>query len=195
MKRLMLVCAFILGAVVVQAQDESRLGIGIRGGVNFSTFGGGDIQDDDYSNRTGFSTGLYATVPLLPFLAVEPGVFYSVRGTQNNDFANSRAILGYVDVPVLARLYLGDSFNLFAGPQVSFLQSSRFEGDLFGSTVGFDTDAVRESDFGAVVGIGFNPAKGLNVQGSYNYGMQPVFKNSNIDVYNRGFTISVGYTF
>jgi len=195
MKRLMLVCAFVLGAVVVQAQDESRLGIGIRGGVNFSTFGGGDIQDDDYSNRTGFSTGLYATVPLLPFLAVEPGVFYSVRGTQNNDFANSRAILGYVDVPVLARLYLGDSFNLFAGPQVSFLQSSLFEGDLFGSTVGFDTDAVRESDFGAVVGIGFNPAKGLNVQGSYNYGMQPVFKNSNIDVYNRGFTISVGYTF
>ena len=90
MKRLMLVCAFVLGAVVVQAQDESRLGIGIRGGVNFSTFGGGDIQDDDYSNRTGFSTGLYATVPLLPFLAVEPGVFYSVRGTQNNDFANSR---------------------------------------------------------------------------------------------------------
>lgn len=195
MKRILLVFAFVCGAFAVQAQDESRLGIGIRGGVNFSTFGGGDIQDDDYSNRTGFSTGLYATVPILPFLAIEPGVYYSVRGTQNNDFANSRAVLGYVDVPVLARLYFGNSFNVFAGPQVSFLQSSRFEGDLFGSTVGFDTDAIRESDFGAVVGVGFNPAKSFNVQASYNYGMQPVFKNSNVDVYNRGFTISVGYTF
>lgn len=195
MKRILLVFAFVCGAIAVQAQDESRLGIGVRGGVNFSTFGGGDIQDDDYSNRTGFSTGLYATVPILPFLAIEPGVYYSVRGTQNNDFANSRAVLGYVDVPVLARLYFGNSFNVFAGPQVSFLQSSRFEGDLFGSTVGFDTNAIRESDFGAVVGVGFNPAKSFNVQASYNYGMQPVFKNSNIDVYNRGFAISVGYTF
>ncbi|UJP65186.1 porin family protein [Mongoliitalea daihaiensis] len=195
MKKLLLVCAFVFSVLAVQAQDQSRLGIGVRGGVNFSTFGGGDIQDDDYSNRTGLSVGLYATVPILPFLAVEPGVYYSIRGTKNNDFANSRAVLGYVDIPVLARLYVGSAFNVFAGPQLSFLQSSRFEGDLFGSTVGFDTNAVRERDFGAVVGVGFNPAKSFNVQASYNYGMQPVFKNSNVDVYNRGFTVSVGYTF
>nr|WP_238542128.1 outer membrane beta-barrel protein [Cecembia lonarensis] len=64
-----------------------------------------------------------------------------------------------------------------------------------GSTVSFDTDNVRERDFGVVFGLGYNLPKGLNVQGSYNYGLNPVFKDSNVDVFNRGFQISLGYTF
>nr|HAD53300.1 PorT family protein [Algoriphagus sp.] len=36
------------------------------------------------------------------------------------------------------------------------------------------------------------PASGLNLQGSYDFGMTPVFKDSDADVYNRGFKISLG---
>ncbi|MGY6560453.1 MAG: porin family protein [Nitritalea sp.] len=188
------VIALFFGAVFSVQAQESRTGIGVRGGANFFTFGGSDASNADYDNRVGFHAGAYATLGLGQAFAIEPGVFYSIKGTQNDDLINSRAVLGYVDVPVLARLYLGNAFNVFAGPQVSYLVNSRFEGDLFGSSVGFDTDAIRDTDFGLVFGVGFNMPRGFNLQASYDYGTTPVFRNSEANVYNRGFKLSLGLT-
>ncbi|MAN87842.1 MAG: hypothetical protein CL555_13725 [Algoriphagus sp.] len=189
MKKYLLILGFgLLMISNVQAQS----GIGFRGGVNIFNFGGSDVSENDYTNRAGFHAGIYANfLPDSP-VSLEPGVFYSVKGTQNNDALNSRAILNYVDVPVLLRLKAGDSFNIFAGPQVSFLLDSKFEGDFGSSTVSLQTSNVRDLDTGLVFGIGFNPASGLNLQGSYDFGMTPVFKDSDADVYNRGFKISLG---
>jgi hypothetical protein len=181
------------GALAQTAGD--RGGLGIRAGGNFSNFGGNDAPNNDYNNRIGFHAGLYSSIYLNESLAIEPGVFYSVKGTQNNGLANSRAILNYVDIPVLFRVFAGDAFNLFFGPQISVLTSSRFEGDLFGSTFAWDTDTVKPTDFGLLFGLGYTLPKGFNVQGAYNYGMSPVFRNSNAEIYNRGFTVSLGYTF
>ncbi|PSK97930.1 porin family protein [Cecembia rubra] len=198
MKKLSLFIMMVVMSVSLsyaQNRPSDRGGFGVRGGVNFSTFGGGDIADDDYSQRTGFHAGLYNSFYFGSMIALEPGVYFSVKGTRNEDFVNSRAVLNYIDIPVLLRLHLTEGLNVFGGPQVSFLTSSKFEGDLFGSTIRFDTDNVHERDFGMILGIGYNLPKGLNVQGSYNYGLSPVFKSSNTDVYNRGFQISLGYTF
>jgi opacity protein-like surface antigen len=179
-----------------QAQDSFKKGgFGLRGGASFFNFGGDNASGNDYNNRIGYHVGLYNSFFIGNSFAIEPGVFYSVKGTQNDDLLNSRAVLNYVDIPVLLRIYLTEGLNVFAGPQVSFLATSRFEGDLFGSTVGFDTESVSNSDYGVLMGLGYNLPKGLNLQAAYNYGLNPVFKNSNIDVYNRGFQVSLGLTF
>jgi len=178
------------------AQDSDKKGgLGLRAGANFFNFGGDDASGNEYNNRIGYHVGLYNSFFLGNSVAIEPGVFYAVKGTQNDDLVNSRAILNYVDIPVLLRLYLTDGLNVFGGPQISFLTDSRFEGDLFGSTVSFDTEAVNNTDFGLLLGLGYNLPRGLNLQASYNYGLSPVFKNSNVDVYNRGFQLSLGVTF
>ena len=178
------------------AQDSDKKGgLGLRAGANFFNFGGDDASGNEYNNRIGYHVGLYNSFFLGKSVAIEPGVFYAVKGTQNDDLVNSRAILNYVDIPVLLRLYLTDGLNVFGGPQISFLTDSRFEGDLFGSTVSFDTEAVNNTDFGLLLGLGYNLPRGLNLQASYNYGLSPVFKNSNVDVYNRGFQLSLGVTF
>ncbi|MCR9016585.1 porin family protein [Aquiflexum gelatinilyticum] len=197
MKKITLIFAFAaLISLQSQAQDtDKKGGFGLRGGASFFNFGGDDASSNDYSNRIGYHLGLYNSLFIGNSFAIEPGLFYSVKGTQNDDFANSRAILKYVDVPVLFRFYLSEGLNIFAGPQLSFLTSSKFEGDLFGSTISFDTESVSNSDFGVLVGLGYNLPKGLNLQASYNYGLSPVFKNSNVDVYNRGFQVSLGVTF
>jgi hypothetical protein len=92
-------------------------------------------------------------------------------------------------------LKFGDGFNVFGGPQVSFLTNSKFEGDFGGSTVSIDTNNIKDTDAGLVFGLGYNLPKGINIQGSYDYGLTPIFKDSNADVYNRGFKVSLGYTF
>ncbi len=179
-----------------QAQSSDKPGgFGIRGGASLYNFGGNDVSENSYTNRVGFHVGGYAMLFMTDRLALEPGVYYSVKGTQNDDFIDSRAILSYVDVPVLLRLYPADGFNVFLGPQISFLANSKFEGDFFGNTVSYDSDAIKETDFGLVFGLGYNLPKGFNVQASYDYGVTPIFKDSDADVYNRGFKLSAGYTF
>ncbi|MCE7054941.1 PorT family protein [Algoriphagus sp. AGSA1] len=197
MKKVMLILALGLAAVQLsQAQSSDKPGgFGVRGGASLFNFGGDDVSENSYTNRVGFHVGGYAMLFMTDRLALEPGVYYSVKGTQNDDFIDSRAILNYVDVPVLLRLYPSDGFNVFLGPQISFLANSKFEGDFFGNTVSYDSDAIKETDFGLVFGLGYNLPKGFNVQASYDYGVTPIFKDSDADVYNRGFKLSAGYTF
>lgn len=197
MKKVLLFIALGFGVVQLsQAQSSEKLGgIGIRGGASLYNLGGDDGSNSDYTNRVGFHAGVYTTLFMTDRIALEPGVYYSVKGTQNDDFVDSRAIFNYVEVPVLLRLYPLEGFNIFAGPQVSFLSNSKFEGDFFGSTVTLDPDAVTKTDFAVVLGVGYNLPKGFNVQGSYDLGLTPVFKDSDADVYNRGFKLSLGYTF
>ena len=197
MKKVLLLLALGLGAVQFsQAQSSEKPGgFGVRGGASFYNLGGDDASEADYTNRVGFHVGGYAMLFMTDRLALEPGVYYSVKGTQNDDAIDSRAIFNYVEVPVLFRFYPIDGLNVFAGPQLSFLASSKFEGDLFGSTITLNPDAINETDFAAVFGVGYNLPKGFNVQGSYDLGLTPVFKDSDADVYNRGFKLSVGYTF
>lgn len=191
MKKLFSIVA-LMAVTLFSAQAQS--GIGFRGGMNFFNFGGNDVSENNYTNRAGFHAGAYASIGG-GVVAIEPGIFYSVKGTQNEDAINSRAVLDYVDVPVLVRLRAGEGFNIFAGPQLSFLTRSKIEGDFRGSTVSLETSNIRETDTGLVFGVGYNMPKGFNIQGSYDYGLTPVFKDSNADVYNRGFKLSLGYTF
>ncbi len=183
----------------INAQNYDRNdaigGFGIRGGANFFNFGGSDASNNEYTNRVGFHGGVYANMFLGSRIAIEPGAYFSVKGTQNDDFANSRAVLNYVDVPLLLRLYVTDGLNIFGGPQASFLMSSKFEGEFFGTGFSYETDAITKTDLGFVVGVGYNLPKGLNIQGSYDYGTSPVFKDSDAAIYNRGFKLSLGYSF
>lgn len=192
MKKIFLILSLaLLSGLSANAQS----GFGIRGGANFFNFGGDDVSENDYTNRTGFHAGIYASILGGGPISIEPGIYYSIKGTQNDDAANTRAVLDYVDVPLLLRLKFGDGFNVFGGPQVSFLVNSKFEGDFAGSTVSLNTNNIKETDAGLVFGLGYNLPKGMNIQGSYDYGFTPIFKNSDADVYNRGFKLSLGYTF
>lgn len=180
-----------MAGLTVSAQSS----FGIRGGGSFFNFGGDDARENDYTNRAGFHAGLYASFNATGTVSVEPGLYYSVKGSQADNAINSRAVLNYVDVPVLFRLKAGEGFNIFAGPQLSFLTDSKLEGDVGDSSFSFGTQQVRETDAGLIVGLAYNLPHGLNIQGSYDYGMTPVFKDSEAAIYNRGFKVSLGYTF
>ncbi|MDN3686725.1 hypothetical protein [Cyclobacterium jeungdonense] len=55
--------------------------------------------------------------------------------------------------------------------------------------------AIKDFDAGMVVGLGYNPPKGLNFQTSYDFGLEPVFEGSGTAVYNRGFKVAIGISF
>jgi len=194
------VIAIIAWGIFVQSptmaqESEREAGFGLRGGLSFFNWGGQDISSNGYTNRTGFHAGVYGNSFIGERFSVEPGIYYAVKGTQNEDLVNSRAVLNYLDSPLLFRLYATDAVNLFFGPQASLLLGSSFEADALGNTYDWETDAINDLDASVVVGLGYNPAGGLNFQVGYDFGLVPVFKDSDADVFNRGFKVSVGIGF
>ncbi len=192
--------AFTLLAVSANAQQRTPASeqvstFGIRGGASFFNWGGDDGSNNDYTNRTGFHAGIYGNMFVTDGFAIEPGAYFSVKGTQADNVTDSRTILNYIDVPILLRFYASDGLNIFAGPQGSILTNAKMEGEAFGSTFEWERDDINDLDAGLVFGIGYNLPIGLNVQGSYDLGLTPVFKDSNAEVYNRGFKVSLGYSF
>ena len=198
--------------------------IGIRAGVNVSDWSGDAVQSvmdvAGYTNgavtksmKPGFHAGLYATLPLGPGFAIEPGVLYSEKGTELTgtlpferlNFLNAKVTatsrMAYIDVPVLAKAYITPGFYVFAGPQVSFLVSNkvRVEAGALGVEAyqrDFDVkNQFRSVDFSVTGGLGYQFNNGLGLSAGYDYGLSSLDKNNRFDAQNRVIKASVNYSF
>ncbi|RPD49358.1 PorT family protein [Hymenobacter sediminis] len=197
---------------------------GIRAGVNVSDWSGDAVNSvmdlADYTNgaitkemKPGFHAGLYASLPLGPRFAIEPGVSYSEKGTvltgriplEQFDFLNAKvkatARMAYLDIPLLAKGYLTDGFYVFAGPQASVLLSGKAR--VNASALGFSAfnenfdikDQFRQVDFSVTGGLGYQFQNGLGLSAGYDYGLSSLDKNNNFDAQNRVIKASVNYSF
>ena len=119
---------------------QSELAFGIKGGVNFSNLTGDGFDEfDDDSARTSFNLGALVEIPVTEKFAIQPEVFYSGQGfdlVQREDAEDTEFQLDYINVPVLAKIYLVQGLYLEAGPQVGFLVDSQIEGP--NATVGLN---------------------------------------------------------
>ena len=163
--------------------------------------------------RPGFYAGVYATLPIGPSFAIEPGISYSEKGTVLKgilpfpalDFLNTQvtgtARLAYVDVPVLAKVFITPGFYLYAGPQASFLVSgkARVQAGALGFTAykqDFDVSSqLRKVDFAAVGGLGYQFENGLGLSAGYDYSLTSLDKNNNFNAQNRVIKAGLNYSF
>jgi hypothetical protein len=210
------------GAAPANRADGVRFGI--RAGVNVADWSGDAVQSLQSlldltdgaltrSQRPGFHAGAFVSLPLGPRFTIEPGVQYSEKGMAVSgklpiealDFLNAKATatarLGYIDVPVLAKAYLTRGLYLYAGPQASYLVSSkvRVEAGALGFSAYKDDFDVRryfrELDFGLTGGAGYQFGNGLGLSAGYDYGLSSLDKNNQFDAQNRVVKASLNYTF
>jgi hypothetical protein len=167
---------------------------GIRTGGNAFIWGGATDPDHNFNYREGMHAGIYGNMFISDRFSVEPGLYYSLKGTRFGLRPTSRAVLHYIDLPVVVRYFVTDGFNVFAGPQVSFLVGSTMGGDFF-DTTGRNPDDINTIDAGAVFGLMYKFHGGINVQLSYDLGLVNLFNDNLEGLYNRGFKLSLGYNF
>ncbi|MBR7721846.1 porin family protein [Hymenobacter properus] len=204
---------------------NSGVRFGFRGGLNVADLQGDAVKsfttlagyapDGSISKsmRPGFYAGIYATLPLGPGFAIEPGVNYSEKGavlTGNLpfpalDFLNAKvtgtARLAYVDVPVLAKVYVTPGFYLYAGPQASFLVNGKARVDA--SVLGFSaykqdfdvSNQLRKVDFAAVAGLGYQFDNGFGLSAGYDYGLTSLDADNRFQAYNRVAKVGLNYSF
>jgi len=186
----------------LQAQNQNvTTEFGVKGGLNMSNFYSDDANDENI--LYGFNAGVYATLPISDFIAIQPEILFTTKGSKleyDNAFAtgNAKFKLNYIEVPLLVRVNITKNFNIHAGGYASYLVSSKLTGDGdFSFDENVDTEDLNKFDAGIAAGIGvdFSP---ISIGVRYNYGLTtvgkertvlgttytfPDAKNSNLSVY------------
>ena len=201
MKKLtsLLIILFMTAAMIQQANAQSPVSFGLKGGLNISNLHGSDLEPDA---KTGVLLGavLEINVPVLPF-GVESGVYYSQKGAET-DVAKIK--LDYLEVPLLAKFQLGPpgpiTPSLAVGPYIGFNLNE--EGVIAAKSiignVEFD-DVAKSTEIGGIASLGLDFNLGLtklNASARYSYGFTSVFEDDFNDGENNAvFSIALGIMF
>ncbi len=210
-KTLIMLFAVSLGfAASVNAQEvkTDKIKFGIKAGGNLMTLGKLKVGNEDYkyNYQPGFTAGLFSEIPLGGKLKFIPEINYSQKGA---DVEGTAPVIGkvkletridYLDIPIAFGYEVAPKFNVFAGPQVSFLLSQKTKSYANGTKMDETTDT---KDFvkaiaGGVVGLAYDFTQNINMSGRY---MTDFQKGANKDdpnfdkTKNSGFALTLGYKF
>ncbi|RZJ55924.1 MAG: PorT family protein [Flavobacterium sp.] len=185
MKKIFLAAVlFLATSATIQAQ---LLKLGVKAGVNFANQTGDFPESIDKEGITSYHAGLVAEIKLLDKFSIQPELLYSTTGASykfddvTGDIKNE---LGYISIPVMAKIYLNKTFSIEAGPQASFLVSERND---------FDVKNAETFEFGLNAGLGVKLTENFFLQGRYGIGLTEASKDA--DVKNSVFQISAGFMF
>lgn len=154
-------CIFLL-QTSVNAQD-TPVRFGIKGGVNFTNINTNDA--DENKMRTGFNVGLFLKFPITSYIAIQPELYYTTKGSEvsyNNTFVNGTAgfHLNYIELPLMIVGNITENFNVHAGPYVAYLLSGKVKNesniDLFNFEDNLNTDDFNTLETGLAVGAGID---------------------------------------
>jgi len=212
---------FMLSVSFSNAQEKSKISIGVLGGLNYQNLNGKDLGGDKLENDMlmGFHGGINIQIPIAPEFYFQPGIIYSSKGAKNTSGSiTSTTKLNYIEVPVnmLYKAPLGKGFFMLGfGPYVGYGISGNVKTVSGSVTLNRDvkfksivetgdnilTPYYKAFDAGANIFVGYEMANGLFLQLDTAFGMlniNPEYKILSADkssTKNTGFGLSIGYRF
>ena len=145
----------------INAQDIS---FGVTGGLflgsadlEIAGINVGDISNDlDVLDGGGFYVGLLADIEVIGDFHVQPELLYANIGGESA-----------VIIPVMAKYYVAESFNLQAGPQFDFIMD----------IPAIVKEAINTFGLSMAVGAGFDITEKISVQVKYSFGLNDRIDN------------------
>lgn len=180
MKRLVVLVS-LCAVILVPTGDAVAQSLGFKAGLQWSEFDG-DSGDPDirFTRREAKVGGIFFRIGL-PFVAIQPEILYSQRGTEVLDAGildpafETTLELDYIEVPVLLRL--GFLPGLYVGPYGAVRVNAKAVSGVEGALSEIDiADSVEDYDYGFVVGLGLNFGK-IGVEGRYTQGLRNLLKD------------------
>jgi hypothetical protein len=203
------VCLTMMMLVFMVVGTQAQTTFGLKAGFNFATIGGDNSSIARM--KIGYHFGGMASFDLSENLYLQPefvvslqgsGYSYSERELNEMWSVTGNYNLTYLNLPVMAKLFLTEEVSIHFGPQLGFLLSAMDVGKVSndtGSESELYNDNVKQDfkpmDVSVGLGIGYELATGLNFNARYNHGLSNL--NTVNDVKNNSsvFQISVGYFF
>lgn len=172
MKKLILI-PLLFFAFFVNAQFK----IGAGAGLNFSEYSWEESSNTTFNGALGINGGLIMEVKLPVELGIEVDVLFSQKGFEA-DFDDPllssfsyETNMAFIDLPVVAKLYMLKVISLQGGLQYSQLLSAITKSEAFGEN---DVkDAFNSGYLSAVIGFGIDVSK-LHFSTRYNFGITKI---------------------
>ncbi|MBR5086722.1 MAG: PorT family protein [Muribaculaceae bacterium] len=187
----------ILATGAAMAQKQFTFGPKI--GVDYTHFWGEDVSHDGVLN---YQAGLFMEYRFNDKVSVAPEVVFAAQGGKMKWIdgvigVNTTYNLNYINVPVMLKFYVAPSLSIDLGPQLGVniykkaTDKWTYDGKDLKDT--YELNGVKTVDFGVGLGLTYNIAKDVFVQGRYTMGMTDVFENSKAK--NGNAQIAIGYRF
>ncbi len=164
---------------------QPKVGLNIANVTNFQ----------DSKTRAGVAAGAEFEYHASPLVGISAGVLYSMQGFKYEgkfkDIKGNYTIKNdYINIPILANVYVVEGLALKAGVQPGFKVSSKVESDGYSKDL---DDTFKSFDFAIPVGLSYEYAN-ICLDARYNIGVTKI-----IDADNSGrnsvFQITLGYKF
>lgn len=169
---------------------SAQTSFGVKAGVNFANLNA-DGEWDGSDSVTGFHVGVFSDIELSDVLIFQPEILYSTQGAHWAE--DDEHILNFINVPLMIKFEVAESFYLEAGPQVGFLISAENE----------DNDDIKDefksTDFVLNLGASVDFGENFLVAARYGLGLSDIveeeYEGMGIDGKTTNIMISLGYRF
>ena len=198
MKKMFLVASVLMLSVGAFAQHEvGSFTIQPKVGLNIANYTGSDESDP----RIGLAAGAEFECQLTEMFSLSTGLLYSMQGsvatgTEQGIKVKTTAKTDYINIPILANIYVAKGFALKLGIQPGFNVNSGYKAsamgvDVSGSLSDLGVD-IKSFDFAIPVGLSYE-FNNFVIDGRYNIGVMKMVEND--DSKNSVFQFTLGYKF
>lgn len=151
---------------------------------------------DDSKNKLSIHLGAFAEVKINDFLALQPELIYSRQGLRHDktDGWKYKTRVNYLNIPVLAKLYVLDGLSVDLGPQLGFALNGKDKYKKSGDTRTEKIRHLNTVEVSFAVGLSYNWQE-LMFSARYNLGLSNVLDKdwAGGNNKNRVFQLGVGY--
>ena len=189
MKELLVMAAVMLASVGAYAQHAvGSFTLQPKVGMNIANL----TDADDADARIGFVGGLETEYQATDIFSLSAGVLYSMQGCKyDNDKVKTTSKLDYINIPIMANVYVAKGLAVKLGVQPAFNVNSEVKVSGGKYSTSADVDA-KSFDFSIPVGISYEYSN-VVLDARYNWGLTKVVDGS--DSKNSVFQITLGYKF
>ncbi len=210
MKHILFAAALLLSSLSAFAQYEvGTITIQPKVGMNVSSLN----KLPGTSMRVGFTAGVEAEYQVWDIISVSVGAVYSQQGYRHNYKSSfegelmtdmsERYNMDYINIPILANVYVADGLAVKAGIQPGFCVSHKYreKNNITGRLQKGDIETLdRKFDLAIPVGLSYELPNGVTFDARYNIGLLKAIReyqeSGRYKVgYNSVFQLTIGYKF
>ena len=190
MKKLFLIASLMMLSVGAFAQyAPGTLSCQPKVGLNIA-----NITDSEADVRIGLVAGAEFEYQITDIFSLSAGALYSMQGCKDKESGVTNTLqLDYINIPVLANVYVSKGLAVKLGLQPGFNVSSKVSAKSGGNSVSLDaSDGVKSFDLALPIGLSYQ-FNDFVIDGRYNFGLSKVFDGDSSK--NSVFQITLGYKF
>ena len=188
MRKVIIMAVLMLSSVATFAQRPvGSLTVQPKIGMNFATL----TKADDSESRIGLVAGAELEYQLSDIFSISGGALYSQQGCEwSEDGSTMTNKLDYINIPVLANVYVVKNLAVKVGLQPAFNVNSKQKASKGDASVQGSIEGTKTFDCSIPVGLSYE-YKNFVIDGRYNFGLTKI--NKHADSKNSVFQITLGY--